>query len=90
MCAVKTRGSFQADPRKDFLMARIEYHKTGISQDGYEEVVSVELCCKCDSEAEYHEKERGFCEAHYNEYLEQRAEDAAEEKDLYYSDDPEV
>jgi hypothetical protein len=47
------------------------------------------LCESCDREAEYVVRERGFCEEHYAEYLEKKAEDAMEERGEFFSDGPE-
>jgi hypothetical protein len=64
---------------------RLIYYETGVTApDGYREVRSDWVCWNCDKEAEY----GGYCEAHYNEYLDGMAEDELAERDEYESSAP--
>lgn len=70
-------------------MARIVYFKTGITApDGVEEVGSMELCALCDREAEYADKEDGFCHDHWIEHLAAKAENRLDEKADYQEGHP--
>lgn len=68
-------------------MGRIVEYKTGITQDGYDEIATTEMCDRCDeNEGEYIRGKRIFCEPCLAEWeqekAEQLAEDAYQERDL--------
>ena len=68
-------------------MGRIVETRTGITSMGYEEIMTVELCDRCDeNEGEYIRGKKIFCEPCLGEWemeqAEKKAEDAAEEQEL--------
>ena len=60
----------------------VTYHTGVVAPDGYCEQVTTMLCWKCDQEAEY----AGYCEPHYDQWLQEQAEGEMHEHDEWLDD----